>query len=387
MKMVLSLTHRCNLACRYCYAGNSRKPDMTLDMAKHCIDTALTWLPVDSQLDLGLFGGEPLQRFDLIQEIVAYTHQRTRETSTPVRICITTNGTLVSSEMLDYFADQSIRVCFSLDGRQETHDRNRRYKNGRGSFAEVVRHLEMAIDRLDVIEVNSVVGPDSLAEVPQTLDFFLSLGVPVIHFNSDIMAKWPADAYNSFDDIYRKVAEQYIACFRRGTEIALNLIDSKAILFVKGGYTQGDICSMGDGEWGIAPSGNIYPCERFIGEDDDPTFCLGNIKTGLNLERRCALRSKRGNSRLECGTCFYNRFCMSWCGCTNWFMSGASDMPAPVLCAMEKATIEAARYAFETLVKDDNDLFADHLFNYVNHDNHRRLSNVTTDTSPESVVI
>lgn len=236
---------------------------------------------------------------------------------------------------------------------------------------------------MGVVEVNSVVGPDSLAEVPQALDFFLVLGVPVIHFNPDIMANWPAETDNHFGDIYQQVAEQYIACFRRGTEIALNLIDSKAVLFVKGGYTQDDKCSMGDGEWGIAPSGNIYPCERFIGQDDDPAFCLGNIKTGLNLERRCALRNKRGNNRLECSTCFYSRFCMSWCGCTNWFMSGASDMPASVLCAMEKAAIKAARYAFETLVKDDNDLFADHLFNYVGRDSRCRLSNVTANTSPE----
>jgi hypothetical protein len=54
---------------------------------------------------------------------------------------------------------------------------------------------------------------------------------------------------------------------------------------------------------------------------------------------------------------------------------------------MEKAAIEAARYAFETLVKEDNDLYADHLFNYVNNDHPRRLSNVTTHTSPESVVM
>ena len=58
-------------------------------------------------------------------------------------------------------------------------------------------------------------------------------------------------------------------------------------------------------------------------------------------------------------------------------MSGAIDMPSPVLCAMEKAAIEAGRYAFETLVKDDNDLFADHLLKYVNNDNRCRLANAT----------
>lgn len=372
MKITLSLTHRCNLACRYCYAGNSCKPDMQLAIAKQCIDTTLARLPIGSSLDLGLFGGEPLLRLDLIRDIVAYTYRRTHETLTTVRIGITTNGTMVSPEALDYFADQGINLCFSIDGPQKVHDRNRCHHNGSGSFVEVVRNLELAIKRLGVVEVNAVVGPDTLADVPHTLDFFINLGVPVIHLNPNIRATWPSETCEHFDDIYRQAAEQYIACYRHGTEIALNLIDSKAILFVKGGYSLDDKCSMGDGEWGIAPSGNIYACERFIGEDDDPTFRLGSILTGLNQERLCALRLKRGNRREECSNCSYKRFCMSWCGCTNWFMSGESNMPALVLCSMEKAGIEAARYAFESLVRDDNNLFADHLFNYVNTDNHRR---------------
>ncbi len=372
MKFTLSLTHRCNLACRYCYAGNSRKPDMQLATAKQCIDTALASLPAGRSLDLGLFGGEPLLRFDLVREIVTYTYRRTREIFVPVRIGITTNGTLVSPEALDYFAEQGINLCFSIDGPEDVHDRNRCHHNGSGSFVEVVDNLELAIQRLGVVEVNAVVGPDTLFDVPRTLDFFINLGVPVIHLSPNIKATWPREACDHFDDIYRQVAEQYIACYQRGKEIALNIIDSKAILFVKGGYSPSDKCSMGDGEWGVAPSGNLYPCERFIGEDDDQTFSLGNIRTGLNQARRCAQHLKRGNRREECSNCFYTRFCMSWCGCTNWFMSGESNMPAPVLCAMEKAAIEAARHAFESLVGDENDLFADHLFNYVNAENHRR---------------
>lgn len=366
MKVTLSLTHRCNLACRYCYAGNSQKPDMPLATAKQCIDVALARIQPGESLDLGLFGGEPLLRFDLIKEIVEYVHCRALQTSAPVRIGITTNGTLVSPEILDYFADQGINLCFSIDGPREIHDRNRLHRNGGGSFAEVIHNLELALKRLQKVEVNAVIGPDTLANASDSLDFFIQSGVPVIHFNPNIKATWPSESCTRFNDVYDKMAEQYITCFRNGVEIALNVIDSKAVLFVKGGYSPGDKCAMGDGEWGIAPSGNIYPCERFIGEDDDHTFCLGNIQSGCDQTLQNALRGKRGNHRNECTTCRYNRFCMSWCGCTNWFMSGASDMPAPVLCAMEKATIETARRVFETLVRENNDLFADHLFNYVN---------------------
>jgi len=372
MKVTLSLTHQCNLACSYCYAGISRKPDMPPDLARQCIDSALTWLPPDASLEVGLFGGEPLLKFDLIKEIVAYTHSRAQETATPVHIGLTTNGTLLSPDILDFFADKDIRLCVSIDGPQEVHDRNRCYAGGRGSFTEVAANLDLAVKRLGVVEVNAVTGPDTLAAMPQTLDFFIDRGISVIHFNPDIKASWPDAVCDRFDEVYRQVAERYIDYYRQGTELALNLIDSKMVLFIKGGYSQSDRCAMGDGEWGIAPSGNIYPCERFIGEDIDHTFCLGNIRTGLDQERRCALRQKRGNNRIECATCFYKSFCMSWCGCTNWFMSGQSDLPAPALCAMEKAAIEAARHAFETLVKEDNDLFADHLFNYVKTENHRQ---------------
>lgn len=373
MKFTLSLTHRCNLACRYCYSGNSCKPDMQLATAKQCIDTFLEFLPEGKSLELGLFGGEPLLRFDLIKEVVTYTHRRTREKFVPVRIGVTTNGTLITPEVLDYFAEQGINLCFSIDGPEDVHDRKRRYHDGSGSFSDIIRNFDLAVQRLGVVEVNSVVGPDTLLEVPRTLDFFINLGVRVIHLSPDIKAIWTQEDCNNIDDIYKQVARKYIACFQRGNEIALNLIDSKAILFVKGGYSPGDTCSMGEGEWGVAPSGNIYPCERLIGEDDNLIFRLGNIQAGLNQARRCAaLHLKRGNRREECSNCVYKRFCMSWCGCTNWFMSGESDMPAPVLCAMEKAAIEAARHAFESLVSDDNDLFADHLFTYVNADSHSR---------------
>ena len=89
------------------------------------------------------------------------------------------------------------------------------------------------------------------------------------------------------------IATHYIQCYERGQEVALNLIDSKLMLFLKDGYGAEDRCGMGDTEWGFAPSGNIYPCERFVGEDDDLSMCIGNIHTGFETSRRCAVLSKK----------------------------------------------------------------------------------------------
>jgi uncharacterized protein len=344
---------------------------MSLETARRSIDLALLMLPEKKRLELGLFGGEPLLRLDLVKKIADYAEDRAALAGVPLRIGITTNGTLVSPAVLDFTNERGISLCFSLDGPQPIHDRNRRLSDGRGSFIEVLRGLEQALARPGIVEVNAVVGPDTLPELPRTLQFLTALGVRAIHFSPDITAVWTRETYSRCSEIFMEAAEHYIECYRRGIELAVNLFDTKALLFIKGGYGASDRCSMGDSEWAVAPSGNVYPCERFIGEDDNPTFCIGNIHTGLDPARRCSLRAARGNHRVECLGCRHRNYCMSWCGCTNYYLSGRSDIPAPVLCAMEQAAINAAQYIFESLVNADNELFVDHMFHYLNASSHR----------------
>jgi len=54
---------------------------------------------------------------------------------------------------------------------------------------------------------------------------------------------------------------------------------------------------------------------------------------------------------------------MNWCGCTNFHMTGFSDLAGPALCAGERAAIIAARRAFVAL--SENTLFIDHLMRYL----------------------
>lgn len=372
MKVTLSLTHNCNLSCRYCYAGSATKENMSLTTAKKCVDFAFKSLPAGKNLDLCLFGGEPLLCFDLVQEITEYTQNKASELEKPVRISITTNGTLVTPEIIDFAADQRVHICFSIDGPAIVHDINRTYRNGRGSFADVMHNLDLALKKLDNVQVNAVFGPDTIMTLKNSLMFLVNSGVNVIHINPDILANWSANLSHKIQDVYTEIAEYYISCYTRGREIAINLLDSKMLIFIQGGYGQSDVCAMGDGEWGFAPSGNMYPCERFIGDDENSQFCLGNIHTGLDLKRRCAISRKRGNHNSECRNCSLKKYCMNWCGCTNYFMSGQTDLAAPILCAMEQATIQAARHVFDSLISSDNELFTDHMYHYANAEFHRR---------------
>lgn len=368
MEITLGLTHRCNLSCTYCYSGRAVKQDMALATAQKIVDFAVDITPPEQRIEFGFFGGEPLLCFGLVQEITRYIREKQGER--PVRLSITTNGTLLTQSVFDFLKEERIDLCLSIDGPAHVHDLHRRYRNGRGSFADVARNLQEALERLDYVQVNAVYGPETIDSLPETVSSFTQLGVQVMHLNPDICASWTEDTYPKLRKAYTQIADQYIESYQRGQEIAINLIDSKNILFLKGGYSAGDMCGMGETEWGFAPSGNIYPCERFIGEDNDPALCLGNIHTGLDLTLRCSLLKRRGNSNRECEDCEFKDYCMNWCGCTNHYMTGHTDLAGPMLCASEKEVIRAAKRVFVTLSQTDNELFVDHLMNYLHGGHH-----------------
>jgi uncharacterized protein len=238
-------------------------------------------------------------------------------------------------------------------------------------------NLNKALKELTSVQVNAVYGPSTLLALPDVLDFFIDLNVPVVHLNTNITARWDSTACQAITPTFEQVADRYISCYQQGRELAVNVIDGKAILFMKGGYEPEDCCGMGETEFGFAPSGNIYACERFIGRDEDPRFRLGNIKEGVDLKRRCQIISMRGNNNPECVRCKLRPYCMNWCGCTNFHMTGLSNQAGAALCAGERAAIGAAKRVFTTLA--DNDLFIDHLFHYLQKEGCSTTSNRKED--------
>ncbi len=373
MKGMISLTHRCNLSCRYCYSGKSLKEDITPATMVRAVDFILDVAGEDRTIEMGFFGGEPLLRFDLIQEGTEYIRMREAQTGKRISIGITTNGTIMTPAMLACFKKQRVSLCISIDGPASVHDLNRVYGDGRGSHAVVEEGLDLAMAELKGIEVNAVYGPDTLGNLPETVSWFIGKGVGSIHLNPSISADWSGVTHEAFLEAYAEVAQRYIESYETGTEVAVDFLDNKIVLFINGGYAAQDICRMGEKEWGIAPSGNIYPCERFIGEDTDLSFCLGNLETGLLYRKRCGLLERRGNRNPQCRTCDLSKYCMNWCGCTNHFTSGRTDLVAPAICASERAAILVARQAFVTLTERGNQLFLDHLENYVEEGHHYHI--------------
>jgi len=120
------ITRRCNLKCVHCRSSSELEakehPDFTLDEAKAIMDSIGSYAsPV-----LVLSGGEPLLREDVF-EIAQYGGAK------GFRMCLATNGTLVTDEICQKIKDVDIKmVSLSLDGaKAETHDN---FRNQKGAF-------------------------------------------------------------------------------------------------------------------------------------------------------------------------------------------------------------------------------------------------------------
>ena len=125
------LTTRCNIACSYCHAATNSPSDMTPETASQILNYLFK---VRSQnITLELQGGEPLLKWDLAKFFVENA-RKFNTTGKTINICIVTNGTLLTQDKIDFFLDNDVSICISLDGPQHVHDSNRVYHQGTGSY-------------------------------------------------------------------------------------------------------------------------------------------------------------------------------------------------------------------------------------------------------------
>lgn len=146
--MSLSITERCNLRCRYCvYSGafperrHHSLKTMSFDTAKHAIDFLVSHSRESEYPPaLSFFGGEPLLVFPLVKKCIEYFRSKTEKDSI---ISITTNGALLSQEVVECLQNERVYINVSLDGPKEIHDAWRIRRDGTGSFNLVNCRLKM----------------------------------------------------------------------------------------------------------------------------------------------------------------------------------------------------------------------------------------------------
>ena len=142
--MVLNVTNQCNLSCTYCYeysedkivdTENGRKPKfMSEETARQSVEFMLKEYGDNKVAHITFFGGETLLNFPVLKKTIAYARQRGAELGKAVDFSLTTNGTLLKPEIIEFLAENRVGVTISIDGPREVQDKFRVFHNGAGSY-------------------------------------------------------------------------------------------------------------------------------------------------------------------------------------------------------------------------------------------------------------
>ena len=73
--------------------------------------------------------------------MVEYIEEEAAKRRITVSYSITTNGTIMNDEILEWFINNRVHLKLSIDGTMEIHDRNRKTKFGIGSYRNIIKNI------------------------------------------------------------------------------------------------------------------------------------------------------------------------------------------------------------------------------------------------------
>lgn len=340
MQLTLVLTHNCNLSCQYCYAGNKKVDAMTKETAFKAIDFCFDNC-LETTMGLSFFGGEPLLEWELLKECVAYFHEKLPSSVKKVGHSVTVNGTLMNREKLQWLIEHHFRVGLSLDGVAETHNILRKMKSGEDSFDLCAKALDDFIELKPNGSVIVVVDPRNVKGLNKGVVALYERGVEHITLNINYYTEWSKRDLSNLKKLYKKLKSFFVKCAKGERPLHISSINNKIVTTVDEKCRK-DSCQFGKRTMVVAPSGNIYPCDRVVGNDDDEHIQMGNIATGFKEVNRDRILAESGNSNDECRECVYRSRCVNWCGCVNYLTTGHVGKTSGVVCFHEQLTIDIA---------------------------------------------
>ncbi|WP_139904393.1 thioether cross-link-forming SCIFF peptide maturase [Clostridium thermarum] len=348
--MCLNVVHDCNLKCKYCFAEEGeykgRRQMMSAEVGKRAVDFVIKNSGPRRNIEIDLFGGEPLMAFNNIKEIVEYAKEQEKIHNKNVRFTMTTNATLLSDEIIEYIDKNMGNIVLSIDGRKETNDSVRVRYNGSGSYDDILPKIKKMVERRDKNKQYYARGTftsrntDFYKDVIALADEgFKEISIePVVLPDGHELALKEEDLeaiYESYDKLVEEMEE------RIGTDKEFKYYHFHIDL--DGGpcvYKRISGCGAGHEYVAVTPSGDIYPCHQFVGIEE---FKLGSIFED-NFRDDLAMEFKDAHiyNKPKCMGCWARFYCSGGCQANNFNFNKDIHVPYELGCKITKKRLECA---------------------------------------------
>ena len=347
--LCLHIAHDCNLACRYCFAEegeyHGRRALMSYETGKQALDFLIANSGSRRNLEVDFFGGEPLMNWDVVKQLVAYGREQEKLHDKHFRFTLTTNGVLLNDEIMEFANKEMDNVVLSIDGRKEVHDRMRPFRKGAGSYDLIVPKFQKFAesrhqDKYYVRGTYTHFNTDFSKDVLHLADLgFKQISVePVVAQPTDEYALKESDLPVLFDE-YDRLAAEMVKRNKAGNgfnffHFMIDLNGGPCVAKRLSG------CGSGTEYLAVTPWGDLYPCHKFVGQDD---FLKGNVDDGIvKPEIADDFRSCNVYSKDKCRNCFAKFYCSGGCMANSYNFHGTIHDTYEIGCEMQRKRVECA---------------------------------------------
>ncbi len=340
--LCLHMAHTCNLKCEYCFAGDGEYSGgtklMPFSVAKKAVNLLLSKSGAKKNVEIDFFGGEPMLNFDVIKQTVEYAFAEQRKYNKHVHFTITTNGTILDEEHLEFINEKMDNVVISIDGRKKVHDRFRLYSDGSGSYDSAIENAKKIVagrnGKSYFVRGTFTRGNiDFSNDVKHLASFgFRDISLEPVtggEFDlNDCELEAVLEEYERFSKEYAKQDDYTFYHFN------ISLYKSPCI------YKRITACGAGFEYGAVTPDGDIYACHRLAGEEKFRIGTLDDTEFDLDLAEK--MRNNNVENVEKCSECWAKYFCSGGCPATAYFTNGNIAEPDDRTCLMQKKRIECA---------------------------------------------
>ena len=356
----LHVAHGCNMDCEYCFAGkgdySGKSGIMSAETGKRALDYLVEHSGTRRHLEVDFFGGEPLINWDVCKEIVAYGRELEKKYNKIFNFTLTTNGVLIDQDVIDFTNREMGNVVLSMDGRRETHDRMRHSKSGGGTYDSIMDNFKALVE--------ARTADDGRAEGRRSSEYYMRGTYTAYNkdFAADVMAMAdlgfketsiepvvadPSAPYALHEEALPKLYEEY-------EKLALEMLDREKkgegfnfyhyTVDLTGGpciYKRVAGCGVATEYLAVTPTGDLYPCHQFVGDDD---MIVGNIYEGITHPEVVEIFSGANNiyTRDKCKDCWARLYCAGGCAANNYHSNGDINKVYDFGCMLHRKRIECA---------------------------------------------
>lgn len=347
----INVQYGCNLSCKYCFAGDgchNKKGRMNLETC----NKVMSFIESNSQntksIYIQIVGGEPLLNMDAFREVVMYSNKN-KTKDKEIAFTTTTNGTLFTDKIIEFFNENNITYMVSLDStNKEIQDFLRVCKNeNESSFEKIMdgylRYKD--ISKYDTVHVT--VTPYNL-NIAEIADKLYDAGIKHVHLalvkSEQKEFIFTKEHIEILKKEYDKLADILIERISKGQKISCHpLMDNlKRLDEKKPKKTEcGVIASM----FAFDPIGNIYPCDMLMWDD----YKLGNVKSECELDKvKIGELKEVLINESKCLGCFARYLCGGMCLVDKL---NDNEVQRKLICDLKRFVCKLQIYMYDTLNK------------------------------------